>query len=332
MVEMLVFFRAFPCALIGQTLQGLASDNLLHYLLNAIYVHADSLATTSRLMGTSLACYMVGMAVGPLAAGWVPVVDWTFLLAIGIFFITATYVLLAIPPLSQTKEPARSGSVPTAGVATFLSPLQFFRDHPVAIWFGLSLFLYNAVQGYLINLIFIFTSVQLHYSPQDNGMLLSLIAITAAGYLMSVSFLIPKLARGMQIPLWLDLGAATISLLGQAGAAILLAQSQHVYVAASVTAIGLATPSFVRSLVINQLEEAKSQAVAGLALMETAGGLLSPIILGPWQATHPGVSAFFGVAGILIGSLGCLMVGAYASTRTWTGKIHGSSATTSDSV
>ncbi|KAF3396086.1 hypothetical protein F1880_007221 [Penicillium rolfsii] len=327
-----VFFRAFPCALIGQILQGLASDNLFHYLLNAIYVHADSLTTTSRLMGTSLACYMVGMAVGPLAAGWVPVVEWTFLLAIGIFLITATYVLLAIPPLRQTEERAMSGPLPRAGVATFLSPLQFFGDHPVAIWFGLSLFLYNTVQGYLVNLIFIFTSVQLHYSPQDNGMLLSLIAITAAGYLMSISFLIPKLARGKQIPLWQDLGAATISILGQAGAAILLTQSQHVYIAASVTAIGLATPSFVRSLVINQLEEAKSQAVAGLALMESAGGLVSPIILGPWQAAHPGVSAFYGVTGILIGSLGCLMVGAWALTWTWTWKIHGSSARRSDSV
>jgi hypothetical protein len=260
------------------------------------------------------------MAIGPLSAGWLPSVHWNFLLAIGIFLITITYVLLAIPRIPQPEEQATSAPIPT-GVATFLSPFQFFRDYPVAIFFGLSLFLYNTVQGYLMNLIFIFTSAQLHYSPKDNGMLLSLIAVTAAGYLMSISFILPKLANGKQIPRRLDLGAATISILAQAGAAILLAQSQHVYLAASVTAIGLATPSFVRSLVVTQLEEAKSQAMAGLALMETAGSLLSPILLGPWQAAHPGVSAFYGVAGILIGSLGCLMMGAWASTRTWTWKI-----------
>lgn len=329
---MLVLFRAFPCALIGQILQGLASDNLLHYILNSIYVHSESPATTSRLMGTSLACYMMGMAVGPLTASWVPFVHWTFVLAIGTFLITITYVLLAIPPIRKTEEPATSAPVPSAGVATFLSPLWFFRDYPKAIFFGLSLFLYNTVQGYLVNLIFIFTSVQLHYTPKDNGTLLSLIAITAAGYLMSISFILPKLAREKQIPLWLDLGAATISILGQAGAAILLTQSHQVYLAASLTAIGLATPSFVRSLVITQLEAAKSQAVAGLAVMETAGGLLSPIVLGPWQAADPGVSAFYGVAGILIGSLGCLMMGAWASTRTWKWRIPGLSGRRSDCV
>nr|QPP19366.1 Pen7 [Penicillium steckii] len=310
-----VLFQSFPCALIGQILCGLASDNLLHYILNSIYVHSESPATTSRLMGTSLACYMIGMAVGPLAAGCVPFVHWTFALAIGIFMITIAYVFIAIPSIQKIEEPAH---VPSAGAATFLSPLRFFRDYPTAILFGMSLFLYNTVQGYLVNLIFIFTSVQLHYTPKDNGTLLSIIAITAAGYLMSVSFILPKIAREKQIPLWLDLGAATISILGQAGAAMLLTQSHQVYLAASLTAIGLATPSFIRSLVVTKLESAKSQAVAGLAAMETAGGLLSPIVLGQWQAADPGVSAFYGVAGILIGSLGCLMMGAWASTRTWT--------------
>ncbi|KAJ5190092.1 hypothetical protein N7491_007865 [Penicillium cf. griseofulvum] len=316
----------------GQTLQGLASDNLFHFMLNSIYVHVSP-ASTSALIGASLACYMSGMAIAPLIAGWLPSLYWTFLVAIGIFMVTILYVLLMIPPIPKEDKPAAeiislrsSTSRKFISVSALLSPIRFFWTYPTTILFGLSLFLYNTVQGYFINLIFIFTSVEFKFTPSDNGIFLSVIAITAAAYLICSSFLVPKLLtwvyrttghhRTVQVNSLrlFDLGAAILSIMSQTGAVILLTQSRHVYLAASLTAIGLATPSFIKSFVVAQSEN-KSEAVAALAIMEAAGSLLSPLILGPWQATHPGASAFYIIIGILFGSVGCLVLGGCAEKR-----------------
>ncbi|GIK07510.1 hypothetical protein Aspvir_003176 [Aspergillus viridinutans] len=305
-----------------------ASDNLLHFTLNVIYVQATSPETISMLMGSSLACYMVGMALAPLSAGWLPSVEWTFFVAIGLFMIAIVYVLLVVSgtvgePQVHSATASLSSETPTiqkactSRLGEVLSPAGFFYEYPGTILFGLSLLLYNMVQGYMINLLFIFTSLQFGFTPTNNGALLSLIAVTAAGYLIFSSFVVPKVlslagrtpTRQDTQPRLFDLGAAVLSILSQVAAALFLSQSQQVYVAASLLAVGLATPSFVKSFVVVQFE-AKSRVVAALALMETAGGLLSPVVLGPWQANHPGGSAFYVAAVILGVSVCCLVVGA----------------------
>ncbi|GFF28675.1 hypothetical protein IFM61606_10208 [Aspergillus udagawae] len=304
-----------------------ASDNLLHFTLNVIYVQATSPETISMLMGSSLACYMVGMALAPLSAGWLPSVEWTFFVAIGLFIIAIVYVLLVVSgtvrepqvhsaTASLSSETTTIRKTCTSRLAEILSPAGFFYEYPGTILFGLSLLLYNMVQGYMINLVFIFTSLQFGFSPANNGALLSLIAVTAAGYLIFSSFIVPKVlslagrtpTRQDTQPRLFDLGAAVLSILSQVAAALFLSQSQQVYLAASLLAVGLATPSFVKSFVVVQFE-AKSRVVAALALMETAGGLLSPVVLGPWQANHPDGSAFYVAAVILGVSVCCLVAG-----------------------
>ncbi|GFF53788.1 hypothetical protein IFM51744_08194 [Aspergillus udagawae] len=322
-----VGLRSYPCVLGALILQGLASDNLLHFTLNVIYVQATSPETISMLMGSSLACYMVGMALAPLSAGWLPSVEWTFFVAIGLFIIAIVYVLLVVSgtvrepqvhsaTASLSSETTTIRKACTSRLAEILSPAGFFYEYPGTILFGLSLLLYNMVQGYMINLVFIFTSLQFGFSPANNGALLSLIAVTAAGYLIFSSFIVPKVlslagrtpTRQDTQPRLFDLGAAVLSILSQVAAALFLSQSQQVYLAASLLAVGLATPSFVKSFVVVQFE-AKSRVVAALALMETAGGLLSPVVLGPWQANHPDGSAFYVAAVILGVSVCCLVAG-----------------------
>ena len=56
-------------ALSGRIFDGLASDNLLHFTLNTIYAQSSQPATTSLLIGYSLALYMIGISTSPFVAG-----------------------------------------------------------------------------------------------------------------------------------------------------------------------------------------------------------------------------------------------------------------------
>ncbi|KAI1958169.1 hypothetical protein LOZ58_005284 [Ophidiomyces ophidiicola] len=350
-----VYLHSLPCLLGGQVFQGLASDNLLHFNLNSIYTHADTTEHVSTLMGTSLALYMLGMAIGPAGAGLFPSFQWSFFAAIGLFSIAIAYVLAIISyhqvediqvndnygerGAGQAETSAESETEPEGFVA-FLSPVRLFHDHPRAILQGLSLFLYNMAQAYEINLIFVFASVQFGFTAKENGILLSLVAVVAATYLLSSVFLIPKLVNCIRSVVWkwqskspffsssdvttsqqkrarkgrsFDLGAAATSILIQATAATLLSnvhRPSQLYAGAALTALGFAAPSFIKSYFVASLPDA-TRGVAGLALMETSGGLLSPMVLGMWQASRPDSSVFYVASALLGASFVLLLVGAY---------------------
>lgn len=336
-----MYLRSFPFALAGQVLQGLASDNLLHFNLNSIYASASSTDTVSTLMGSSLALYMAGMAAGPAAAGFFPSFEHTFIAAAALFGFAIVYVLVSLTNVKVDSNPATEVSMPpdaslttpTAKKHSFsaiLSPARLFYQHPGAILQGVSLFLYNVVQAYLINLIFVFASVKFSFTVRENSVLLTLIAIVAASYLLLSLFVVPRLlawwnrsstqtsgdhaASGSRRPRSLDLVAAGLSILVQMLAAVLLSQVHQaslLYLAAALSALGLAAPSFIKSYFVTALSNNATQGVSALALMETSGGLLSPLILGGWQANHADNSVFFIASGTLAGSLVCLVVGAY---------------------
>lgn len=334
-------FHSFSYALGGQILQGLASDNLLHFNLNSIYTYASSTHAISMLMGSSLALYMIGMAVGPAVAGFLPSFTWTFAVAAALFSITMIYVLMVIP---SHRHASPVNSEPTLEAsndkfnhfAAVLAPARLFYERPRSIIQGLSLFFYNMVQGYLINLIFVFASVQFSFTSRENGFLLSLIAVVAATYLLGSLFIVPRLISWLGWPLSpsniatphphgtgaddypsihrgrkFDLVSGALAILTQTVAAATLSQVHHpslIYIGASLTALGLAAPSFVKSYFVASLPDA-TQGVAALALMETSGGLVSPLVLGAWQAQHPDNSVFYLASGILGLSLACLVGG-----------------------
>ncbi|KAL5364119.1 hypothetical protein BJX96DRAFT_178690 [Aspergillus floccosus] len=344
-----VYLRSFPCALGGQVLQGLASDNLLHFNLNSIYTSAQSTDAVSTLMGASLALYMLGMAAGPAAAAVLPSFEYAFIAAAGMFGFAILYVVVAlarikVEPNAPTESPRQpdstvsSSSTPPmdkrSSFQAVLSPARLFYEHPRAIPQGLSLFLYNVVQAYLINLIFVFASVQFNFTVRENGILLTLIATVAASYLLLSLFVVPRLlawfnrfprlnttetaSSGSHRGRELDLVAASLSILIQTLAAIFLSQIRQpglLYAAAALTALGLAAPSFIKSYFVAALPNNASQGVSALALMETSGGLLSPLVLGGWQARHADSTVFYFAAGMLAASLVCLVGGAYVHRR-----------------
>ncbi|KAL6788091.1 hypothetical protein J3E68DRAFT_444741 [Trichoderma sp. SZMC 28012] len=203
-LELGVYLRSFTCALGGQILQGLASDNLLHFNLNSIYTRASSTEAVSVLMGSSLALYMIGMAIGPAIAGFFPSFEWTFIVAAALFGAIVPYIWVVMssgnPKITHTlgnyQSQVNPESAPEAPpskynyLAAVLTPARLFYERPKSLLQGLSLFFYNMVQGYLINLIFVFASVQLSFTSKENGLLLSLIAIVAASYLLEITVLI----------------------------------------------------------------------------------------------------------------------------------------------
>lgn len=77
----------------GRIFEGLASDNLLHFNLNTIYVSLTlpssvSGQKASQLMATSLGLYMLGTAVSPVAVSLFQSYTASFAAALAIFGIT----------------------------------------------------------------------------------------------------------------------------------------------------------------------------------------------------------------------------------------------------
>lgn len=303
-------------------------------------------------MGSSLALYMIGMAIGPAIAGFFPSFEWTFIVAAALFGAIVPYIWVVMSSgnakithtLGNYQSQVNPESAPEAPpskynyLAAVLTPARLFYERPKSLLQGLSLFFYNMVQGYLINLIFVFASVQFSFTSKENGLLLSLIAIVAASYLLVSLFIVPRLALyfgwsftksgttnsstigdhcsnnpPMRCGRSSDLGAGAVSILIQTVAVATLSQVRQpslIYLGASLIALGIAAPSFIKSYFVASLPDA-TQGVAALALMETSGGLTSPLILGTWQAQHPGSSVFHLASGILGLSLVCLVMGAF---------------------
>lgn len=334
-----VSFRNIWIAVSGRVFEGLASDNLLHFNLNTVYVLTPTAGPrdVSRLIGTSLGLYMTGTAVAPVAVNVFQSYTTSFVAALAIFATALAYLLFGVRRLPITKQtddyeessdgsrirPHDAAKGTQAPFKVLLSPLQPFFEHPRAIPHGLSLLLYTAVQGHLFPLIMVFASIQFHFDSFHNGLIVSIAAACAALQLLMTLQVLPAMARFFRPRRWLsrsskivpssshDRNFAIGALLVQAVAISALSSVSspaQLYVAVGFVSTGLSVPSFMKSHFVALMPDA-SRAILGLALMESIGGLISPFLLGVWQVMYPGQSVFLFAVGLLGLSLGLFVLG-----------------------
>ena len=305
-------------AVSGRIFQGLASDNMLHFALNAVYVQASDARQIGKLIGASLALYMVGISISPAIASLLPDFAASFTMALVVFGLAFLYLLLCVrskksKDLGSTREIAgeeRSetgvsfASRMTSALQTLSSPLTLFASRPILSFSGLSLFFYTAAQSYLFPAMMVDTSLRFGFDGAQNGYMISLAHAAASIYLLFTLFILPKLfgtkERSAQQTRSVkrDNTALTLVSLAMQGSALALFgladQTWQVYPIIVLVSLGLATPSYIKTYFMAVAPSADaSRAVAATSMMEALGSLLSPILLGGWQALWPGTTVFF---------------------------------------
>ncbi|KAJ8069775.1 hypothetical protein OCU04_000191 [Sclerotinia nivalis] len=337
-----VYFGRIEIALSSKVFQGLASDNLLHFNLNAIYTRAAYKAQVSQLIGASLALFMIGISISPAIAGLFQDFTTSFLMAGGMFAVTIIYLLFFVGGKRQPENPVRSFPKDTnlrqsVRINSFtktkllslteiiFSPLQPFYSRPASLLVGLALLIYTAVQSYIFSLIMVHTSLVFGFTSKQNGLLLSIVHAVSAIYLFLVLFGIPQMAQQVQMteeatrmPILgsRDAKLALISMCTHIAALLGFANSSQVweiYAISALLALGLATPSFIKSSFLKGFPKKDGpEAMGALAMMETLGSLFSPIIMGTCQVLWPGKRVFYAGAGMMV--LGAAMFGIAALT------------------
>ena len=344
-----VYRRNIKIAISGRFFEGLATDNILHFNLNAIYVCTPKKEAIPRLLGTSLTLYMLGMSLSPTIVGFFPSFVTSFLVALSIFAVALIYLIVFVhnfkPPPSLAgpsigsrpfahgrNHPSKDTKASLYGIphvlSVFFRPLLVYYQSPHTLPHGICMLLYNSVQAYLFPAIMVHTALRFGFTSDQNGWIVSIAAGTSAVYLFTVLYAIPIVApffrdhiRGSiaeatethkaKRVLSSDFIYAAISVVTEIAAISglqMAAQPWQVYPFISLSALGLAAPSFIKSQFITFVDNA-AQAVAALAMAESIGGLVSPAILGTWQREHPGGGVFFFAAGILGAALVFLVAG-----------------------
>lgn len=345
---MLIFgtvnLHSIQIALCNRIFEGLASDNLLHFALNTAYAQSPREETASSFIGYSLALYMVGISASPFVAGLFKDFAVSFMVAIGLFVTVAAYLQLCVTPKAaeqksiteplggdEQEEAVETDTgrdwLPERPLQTLISPLRTLGRRHSALFSGLSLLAYNLVQSYMFNALLIHTSLKFGFTGRENGFLVAMVHSIGAAYIYMTLYIMPWLMRMFS---WrsqesaLDSGRtihtvlAPLSLVFQSSSLLAVgfaSKAWQVYFAATLLAVGLPTPSFIKAHVIGKFGGSeKSEALAALAMMETVGDVLGPLALGGWQsysALAEGV--FFLASGIVDISLAVFVCGLISS-------------------
>ena len=271
-------------------------------------------------MGTSLGLYMLGMSLSSTIAGLLPNFFSSFIMALAIFAASLLYLGLFVPVVAATPErhpPQEDRCDPPSGERSraarysyfIFQPLLNMYSEPAVILPGLALLLCNTAQAYIFPAIMVYTSVKFNFTGRENGYVISVAAAVSALYLAIVSYAVPQIrawqqkkATSTQNPITQDasifgsqdarktrvhdLSWALVCMVIQLIAVpclMLTVQGWQIFPCVVVIALGLAAPSFIKSLGIS-LAKDRTAAVASLSLMESMGGLLSPVVLGSVQS------------------------------------------------
>ncbi|KAI0531730.1 hypothetical protein GGR58DRAFT_518295 [Xylaria digitata] len=310
----------------SQVFEGLASDNILHFNLNALYAREVDSRKTTRLIGSSLALYMIGISISPSIAGLLHNFTDSFLMAYGLFIGALIYLFsvvkvpspinpvlhagLASRPIHREDENPQS-SIMTA-VSFPLAPFYFVLQDCHCFSIGLVLFLYNTAQSYTFSAIMVHTSTSFGFSSRENGFLVTLVHVVASLYLFCALFVAPRLAKfrqkgrmnsavlfkaGELHPTTTNAMLALASLVIQACALLwfgFIRGAREVYLASALLAVGLAFPSFLKSDFSSRFDVSqRPRALASLTAMEISGSFVAPITLGGIQTLWPGNGIFF---------------------------------------
>jgi hypothetical protein len=281
---------------------------------------------------------MVGMTIAPIAVAVFTNHAASFISAIAIFAVALVYLLIGIPATTANEikhgrykisdddihhpEPQMPSQ---SGLVVVFSPLRLFYERYSALPHGLSLMLYTTVQAHLFPMIMVFASIRFRFDGFHNGLLVSIAAACAALQMLTILYIVPMipvLFRRQGDP---DTGrsyrprgavndyqAVIAAILAQMAAIIAMScvsSPPQLYIAVACASTGLLVPSFLKSHFVSLMSDAP-RAISALAWMESVGGLLSPFLLGAWQAAFPGQSVFLFAAALLGVSLALFVFGA----------------------
>ncbi|KAI4602612.1 hypothetical protein KJ359_007829 [Pestalotiopsis sp. 9143b] len=319
-------------ALSGRLFEGLASDNLLHFTLNAVYVQSPDQEKASSWISQSLALYMIGISVSPFVVGFFADFTISFFVAIGLFALSIVYLLFCKTDTIVGGH-IRTNEMPSGGgdeigflkflrkqLRTIISPLDAFKKQPRHLFIGLSLFAFNVTQSYIFSALLVYTTSRLGFGSSQNGYIISIVHSVAALYIFIQLGIAPRVAqyfRPRQTPQTpanvarRDLLLAVVSLAIYIVSLVALGFARHawqIYSIAVFLAIGLPTPSFTKAYFVALFEDdEKSGALAALTTLEMMASILGPVLIGGLQSRFAASSVIFFVAAGLGGvSLGLL--------------------------
>lgn len=321
-------------ALSGRLFEGLASDNLLHFTLNAVYVQSPDQEKASSWISQSLALYMIGISVSPFVVGFFSDFTISFFVAIGLFAFSIVY-LLCCKTDTISRRQTTANEMSTGGddevvfleflrkqLRTVISPLDTFKKQPKHLFIGLSLFAFNVTQSYIFSALLVYTTSRLGFGASQNGYIISIVHSVAALYIFIQLGIAPRIARyfrprqAPQTPANVarrDLLLAVVSLAIYILSLVALGfahQAWQIYSIAVFLAIGLPTPSFTKAYFVALFaDEEKSGALAALTTLEMMASILGPVLIGGLQSQFAASSVIFFVAAGLGGiSLGLLVI------------------------
>jgi len=306
-------------AFVGRMFESLATDNLLHYNLSTIFVSsAPEGKRFSRLMGTSLALYLAGMAASPTLAGLLPSFLSSFILALALFAVSALYLAVLVPINSRAAQrdvDALEGGSMRGRYLSFHRPLvDLFRDRRVMLP-GVALLLYNITQAYLFPTLMVYTTLEFSFTGRENGYVMPIAASVSAVSLLVVFQVYPRLKKMLGVggddarddakSSRQNLICAVLVISLQLVALPLITfttKGWQIFPLVALLAFGIGAPSFIKSYGVALAKE-KTAAVASLAMMEIVGGMLSMIILGFFQSWLGQKAVFFAAAGHVAAAL-----------------------------
>jgi hypothetical protein len=302
----IVVQKSIRLALGARVLEGLATDNTLHMVLNGLYARSNDQRHVGRLMSASLALYMAGMALSPALAALLSDFRVSFAVALVIFAVAAVYLVIVGRLDDETvvkqADSDHDGDGSALRLAALARPtLRLFSDRVVGAH-GAAMFLYNAAISYMFPALMVHATLQFGFTPAQNGLLLSVAAGTSSLYLV-VAAIVSRPAR--------NAGSVLVSLTILVAALATLAMvhvSWALFPVVAVVSLGLATPSFVKAHLV-QRRQHDALAVAAISVAEGLGSLASAPLLGAWQSTHPGGSVLFVAAGLAATSASVFVVG-----------------------
>ena len=185
----------------------MASDNILHFLLNAIYARSLHQNHISRMMGSSLAVYLLGISLSPVAIGMFTSFMATFQVATYIFIVASIYLFVVHLPEMPSADHLHQHTDGDEGeeqncdrlgcqqafepFSIILRPLLFYISNPRTLTHGIAMLCYNAATSYLFPMLMIYTSSHFSFTNQENGLIVSVITATSAAYLFGSLFVVP---------------------------------------------------------------------------------------------------------------------------------------------
>ncbi|KAK8094895.1 hypothetical protein PG997_001580 [Apiospora hydei] len=186
---------------------GLAGVPILHFALAAVYVQTRDPRRFSRLLGTSLALWLLGTSVAPTATAWLfPNLWFSLAAAVAIPALSLVYLRAAVPSDPLAKDPGSSSptdgsaaGTTTAAARTIASalvdPVYYLYAESAIRLPALALLLHNCAQTCLFTAVVIHAWVDFDFTATLSNRLSTIATAAPAVYLLLFFYGVPKLRK-----------------------------------------------------------------------------------------------------------------------------------------